>query len=142
MLRHMRATARFTDRRGAILIVVLAMLALFAIVGITFVMVASASAEKQRIKRDAQANDNGPAITDDGTNAFTRFIATLLYDEPDDATGLQNSLRGHSLADNMYGRYIQLPSGLTFSAARPSRGTASATSPRRPPPPGSIASSW
>jgi hypothetical protein len=105
MLRHMRRN----DRRGAILIVVLAMLSLFAIVGITFVLVASASAEKQRIQRDAAGIDNGPAIIDNGEQAFARFLNEFIYGTHDNATidptGLQSSLRGHDLAGLTYGRY-------------------------------------
>jgi len=99
MLRHN------APRRGVILIVVLALLTLFAIVGITFVMVAGASAEKQRILRDAAGGDTGPPFTDDGTAAFRAFLSGLIYDVADDATGLQSSIRGHSLVATMYGRY-------------------------------------
>src|SRR5262245_21158814 len=98
MLRH----SRLTDRRGGILIVVLALLSLFAIVGITFVLFASASAEKQRIRRDTLGGDFGPAITDNGEKAFALFLSELIYPMDDAAGGVYSSLRGHDLVRKMY----------------------------------------
>ena len=126
MLRHTRRT----DRRGAILIVVLAMLSLFAIVGITFVLVASASAEKQRILRDAAGIDNGPAIIDNGEDAFSRFLAPAhLRRVPDRCHGSPElAPRPQPRGDDVRpvlrsGRLRAIP----CSGARTWRGTASAT---------------
>lgn len=104
----MLRNTRLTSRHGAILIVVLALLSLFAIVGITFVLVAGQNAEKQRILRDASGAENGPPFVDDGQGTFSQLLSTLLTDAPDSGTGLQNSLRGHSLMATMYGRYSQI----------------------------------
>jgi hypothetical protein len=87
-------------RRGVILLVVLALLTLFAIVGISFVFYADAAAASSRIFREAESDDR-PDV--DPERLFTYFLGQLVYDVPDDETGIYSCLRGHSLARNMYG---------------------------------------
>ena len=103
---HMRRD-KTGQRRGVLLIVVLALLSLFAIVGITFVFFSGQKAEYARITADAQ-NPGTTQFPDDGTNAFSAFLASLIYpaipptsNAP--ATSYFNALRGHDLTSSMYG---------------------------------------
>ncbi len=94
-------------RRGVILLVVLAMITLLAILGITFVMNADATATGARIYREAQvissySRINDLTVTDSGI-AWESFLGQLIYDLNDDDTGIRSAFRGHSLARTKYG---------------------------------------
>ncbi len=83
------------------MLVVLALLTLFTIVGITFVYMSDSYALSARVARDAQ-NVWRPDIEPE--LAFSYFLGQLIYDVNDDSTsGIHSSLRGHSLGRNMYG---------------------------------------
>jgi hypothetical protein len=87
-------------RRGVILVVVLALLTLFAIVGLSFVLYANTAAVSARIFREAETQsrpDVAPELL------FSYFLGQLVYDVPDDERGVYSCMRGHSLARNMYG---------------------------------------
>lgn len=86
-------------RRGVILMVVLALLTLFAIVGLSFVFYAQAAADASRAAKDADAL-RYPDESPDKLMAF--FLSQLIYD-CDDTEGVYSALRGHSLARSMYG---------------------------------------
>src|SRR5262245_48057558 len=94
--------ARNSQRRGVILMVVLALLTLFAIIGLTFVLYASSAADNARVSREAETQDR-PDL--DPEMALSLFLAALIYDHPDDESGVYSALRGHSLARTMYGNY-------------------------------------
>ena len=87
--------------------VVLALLTLFATIGLSFALYADAAAASSRIYREAQS----PPLPDvDPELLFSYFIGQLIYDVPDDENGIYSCLRGHSLARNMYGlNYSKLP---------------------------------
>lgn len=88
------------ERRAVILMVVLAMLTLFTIVGITFVYMSDSYALSARIARDAETN----VVPDlDPEQAFAFALSQIIYDLNDDQVGVTSALRGHSLARNMYG---------------------------------------
>jgi hypothetical protein len=92
--------AELVSRRGVILLVVLAMLTLFAIVGLSFVLYADAETRAAQVFRDAQSSrqpDVEPEL------AFSYFLGQLLYDCLDDESGVYSALRGHSLLRNLYG---------------------------------------
>ncbi|MBI1913629.1 MAG: hypothetical protein HYS12_02570 [Planctomycetes bacterium] len=98
MLRPRHAEER---RRAVILMVVLALLTLFAIVGITFVFFAqknhSASVNfREALQRNPYSGGGADPL-------FRWAIGQLIYDVPDDLSGVQSALRGHSLARTMYG---------------------------------------
>lgn len=106
MLHAKNPTRRSTRRAGAVLLVVLAMLALFAIVGLSFVFYAESRATSSRIYREGQTL-NEPD-TPDAQQAALDLYAQLIYDAPD-RTGVFSGLRGHSLARAMYGYYYETP---------------------------------
>src|SRR4051794_5752267 len=89
-----------TARRGIILLVVLAMLTLFAVVAISFVLYADAQATSARIAREAESLDL-PDV--DPELLLSQFLGQLIYDVADDETGVYSGLRGHSLGRSMYG---------------------------------------
>ncbi len=107
MLLHHNHLRHNRQRRGVLLIVVLAMLTLFAIVGITFVFFAGSQAEYARIVADTNVAQQ--QLTDDGLDAFNAFLASLIYPTPPPQAGapnlersLYNPLRGHDLTTTMY----------------------------------------
>ena len=87
-------------RRGVILLVVLALLTLFAIVGIAFVLVANSQETTARIAREAESQT---APNFDAEEALNLYLGQLIYDVADDATGVNSSIRGQSLGRLMYG---------------------------------------
>ncbi len=120
----LRTSNHTRTRRGAILIVVLALLTIFAVVGITFVFYSGAEADGSRIFKQAQSQGN--IDTPDSTDVVNAFLGALLYDAGDTApTDLQNSLRGHSLARTMYGWNGTIGNNLTpFNGVGTFHGTA------------------
>ena len=87
-------------RRGVILLVVLALLTLFALVGLSFVYYANAEAEASRHYREAltlNRPDMNPEVL------LQYFLEQLVYDVPDNEAGVYSALRGYSLARSMYG---------------------------------------
>ncbi len=91
---------RARPRCGVILVVVLALLALFAGVALTFLLYAQARADAARAGREALA----PVRADvDADLLASAFLGQFLYDAEDDEHGVLSALRGHSLARSMYG---------------------------------------
>jgi hypothetical protein len=91
---------RSHERRGVILMVVMALLTLFAIVGITFVLYADSQATSARISRESESLQHADV---DPEQALALFLSQFIYDVNDDASGVGSGLRGHSLARTMYG---------------------------------------
>jgi hypothetical protein len=87
-------------RRGIILLVVLALLTLFAVVGLSFVLYADGQATSARLFREAQSPSR-PDVEPELLLAY--FLGQLIFDVEDDETGVYSALRGHSLARLMYG---------------------------------------
>jgi hypothetical protein len=90
-------------RRGVILLVVLALLTLFATIGLTFVLYADAEATAARIAREAESQ-TAPNVDPELLLAY--FLGQLIYDV-DDTRGVYSALRGHSLARLMYGYHAE-----------------------------------
>jgi hypothetical protein len=99
-------------RRGVILLVVLALLTLFAVIGICFVLYAQTAAQASRLYRDAE-RPGRPDVAPE--MLLTYFLGQLIYDLPDDATGVYSGLRGHSLARTMYGVNDTAPNVVPFN---------------------------
>src|SRR5215471_18452292 len=101
----LRKSASGEARRGVILIVVLALLTLFAIVGLSFVLYSQAEAESSRLHREDKSLRQ---VLESPDRMFGYALSKLLYDEYDDPTGVYSAIRGHSLARSMYGFDYQI----------------------------------
>ncbi len=88
------------SHRGVILLVVLAMLTLFTIIGLVFVFLADSYATSARVALDAEKVLR-PAVEPE--LALACVLGQLICDVPDEGSGIHSSLRGHSLARNLYG---------------------------------------
>ncbi len=99
MLRR-REVLALGPRRGIILLVVLALLALFATLGLSFVLYAGSEATSARLAREAESISR-PDVQPELLLGY--FLGQLLYDTADDPTGMYSALRGHSLARSLYG---------------------------------------
>src|SRR6516225_5074356 len=87
------------ERRGIVLLVVMALLTLFAAVGLSFVFYAEAESTAASFGADAPRK-NVPDIDPELLLAY--YLSQLLYDL-DDTNGVYSAMRGHSLARTMYG---------------------------------------
>ena len=83
-------------RPGAILLVVLTLLALFAVIGLAFVLYAESESTAARVHREAIAN--APSVPDPSAPA-QMVLSQVLSSDTDE----QSALTGHSLARLMYG---------------------------------------
>jgi hypothetical protein len=121
-LRHSSRDAR----RGVILIVVLALLTLFAIVGLSFVLYAQAEAESSRLYKEEKTLRQ---VLESPDRMMAHAWSKLLYDEDDNplygAPGVYSSIRGHSLARSMYGNddYYDPTTGFFVPNQTPFNGT-------------------
>jgi hypothetical protein len=86
---------RSSARRGAVLIVVLAMLALFAVVGLSFVLYAESQASTARNQKISVNDDTRP----DPLRAAELALGQMIYGTED----LDSVMRGNSLADSRFG---------------------------------------
>lgn len=89
-------------RQGVILLLVVIMLALFLVVGLSFMLYAESEATASRIYREAFTVNYDRADIDTGA-LLNYALGQLIYDVKDDIDGCDSSMRGHSLARNMYG---------------------------------------
>jgi hypothetical protein len=100
-----RSTPQLARRRGAILLIVLTLIALFSVVGLSFALYAEAEAVSARTRREAMAeNDAIPSQE----RAASQFLSVMLYPSEGGGTygtgnGTLNALRGHDFATMMYG---------------------------------------
>jgi hypothetical protein len=95
-------------RKGAVLLIVLVLLVLFATVGLAFMFYAESESANSQAFREIQ-DFRGPDIDPD--LAFSMFLQQLIFDCRDDASGIYSALRGHSLFRNMYALNYNFNSG-------------------------------
>src|SRR5215470_5858752 len=101
MLRPRHAEDR---RRAVILMVVLALLTLFAIVGITFVFYAQKNHSASVNFREGLQRATIPSAPDiPGDYLLNYSLAQLIFDTDDSPNGVQSGMRGHSFARTMWG---------------------------------------
>ncbi|MBI2803904.1 MAG: hypothetical protein HYX68_02860 [Planctomycetes bacterium] len=95
-MKYQYENIRNPRRRGMILLIVMAMLSLFASVALGFVFYADAEAVASNMNLQAQQRDQPDVDTE---ALATYFLSQLLY--PTD--NIYSALRGHDLARSMYG---------------------------------------
>src|SRR5262249_40168809 len=100
MLLQLQPYPADTARRGIVLLVVIAMLTLFAAVALSFVFYADTEAANSRTGRDALIRAQ-PDMDPEGALAF--ILSKLLFGEEDNEPGVYSAVRGHDLARSMYG---------------------------------------
>src|SRR5262249_21153147 len=64
---------------------------------------AEAQVDASSAYRDAQSVTAVPVADAPPAQLLDEFLRQFIYDVPDDATGVNSALRGHSLARSMYG---------------------------------------
>jgi hypothetical protein len=87
------------ERRGIVLLVVMALLTLFSAVGLSFVFYAEAESTIAAFSADG-GRKMVPDVDPELLLAY--YLGQLIYDV-DDQNGLYSAMRGHSLARTMYG---------------------------------------
>jgi hypothetical protein len=115
-MRRIRHPHKNNSRRGIILLVVLALLTLFLVVGLSFVSYADSELEASRNARDSSI----VAVPDfDAEQALAYILGQLNYGVFDDETGVWSSLRGHDFARNIYGNYYEIGAKTNIFPAGP-----------------------
>jgi hypothetical protein len=97
-----QANSASPPRRGVILLVVVALLTLFAIVGLSFVLYADSAARSSQIFRESEAQSSRVDLQPELLMSF--FLSQMVFDPDDDQNGVYSALRGHGLARLMYGQ--------------------------------------
>ncbi len=100
------------SRQGVILLVVLALLTLFSVIGLSFVLYANAQSTSARLAGEAQTLGR-PDVESELLLAY--FLGQLIYDVPDDESGVYSALRGHSLARSMFGYNDAVPNDVPYN---------------------------
>ncbi|MEZ6142275.1 MAG: hypothetical protein R3B84_17080 [Zavarzinella sp.] len=115
------------SRRGTITVIVVVFIALFFVVGLTFLLSSQNYSESAKIHREAAygghtgvrptsrlgAGDEAPPNPGD---IFNTALGYVVYDAPNDASGVYVGIRGHSLARAMYGMKMTDPSTIDPNA--------------------------
>lgn len=96
-------TRQRLPRRGIILLVVIALLTLFAVVGISFVLYSQQRTDAARALRESQQQTIDQRPNTRPEDLLNEFAAHFLFGQPENAEGIYSALRGHDLARNMYG---------------------------------------
>lgn len=92
-------------RKGIILLVVLALLTLFAVAGLAFVFYAQSRADSARVYRESQLQSLSSGPDTPPEILFDDWLRQFIFDVPDNGTSnfWNSAMRGHSLARTMYG---------------------------------------
>lgn len=96
-----------TRRQGVILLVVVSLLTLFAVVGLSFVLYAESQGKAAGLFREASVQSRADAEPE---LLLSFFLGELIYG----TDNVHSALRGHSLAENMFGH--EGPGSLTRNA--------------------------
>lgn len=98
MLRTLAARSP-ARRRGTVLIVVLAMLVLFSVVGLSFVLYSEAQLSAARGSKESENKETEP----NPAEASRFWLGGYVYGVGDTGVDLMNPIRGHSLTRSKYG---------------------------------------
>jgi hypothetical protein len=82
-------------RQGVILLVVVLMLALFLVVGLSFVFYSESAASASRINMEAQNPDHVDVLPE---TLQSWALGQFIYGSPDDSNGVLSAMRGHELS--------------------------------------------
>jgi hypothetical protein len=105
-------------RPGVILLVVVVLLALFMVVGLSFLLYAESAASASRIYREAQSLPLQSQVVDMDPNALLNWaLGQLIYDVSDRGEDVYSAIRGHGLARTMYGWNYGI-AGLNFDPTK------------------------
>src|SRR5438132_14344206 len=86
-------------RPGAVLLIVITLMALFTAIGLSFVYYAEAEATASKLFRES-TDLTRPDVDTELALAFC--LGKLIYGERDDEPGVYSAIRGHELARSMY----------------------------------------
>jgi len=90
-------------RRGVILMVVLALLTLFAVLGLSFVLYANAQSKSSDILLAAEEGVGANAIPDISPDTIANAVFNALLYPQDDSTGIYSAYRGYDFARSVFG---------------------------------------
>src|SRR5205823_701826 len=82
------------SRRGVVLLIVVILLALFAVVGLSFMLYAESEATASRIYRESQAITNKNLADIPAKDLLNYAMGQLLYDCRDDGSDVYSAMRG------------------------------------------------
>src|SRR5215213_4801020 len=91
-------------RRGTVTVIVVAFLALFLVLALTFAFYSIAESDQAKVYRDSA--DTGVVVlggAPDPTSIFNQLLGDIIYGPEDGVNGAFNSLRGHDLGRTIYG---------------------------------------
>lgn len=122
---HNTSSRPIDHRPAVVLLIVISMLALFAVVALGFVYYAESEATASRYYRQAATlaqADIEPELL------LSYFLGQLIYDV-DDTNGIYSAMRGHSLARSMYGYNSSAQNTVPFNGTGRLHYTVTPTSP-------------
>jgi len=95
------------QRNGMILLVVVAFLAMFSVMGLTYIVYSDVQLRQTLDDLNAKDIRQDPVkiINLDQSFVLNLFLERLIYDQSDDTPLNGNAIRGHSLARNIYSGY-------------------------------------
>ncbi len=126
----LRLQSQPPPRQGVILLIVVVLLALFLVVGLSFVWYSESEATASRIYREASFPADVADLPPEQMLSFV--VGQLLFDAKDDLDGTGSAARGHSLARTLYGwNYTLLPTGVVDSTSNSNTMAFNGTGPLR-----------
>jgi hypothetical protein len=111
-------------RPGTVTVIVVAFLALFAVIGLTFLIASQNYSTAARIRREHENREK--ADPPNPLEIFRVAMADIIYDAPNDQSGVYKAVRGHGIARNMYGQHPTLQNVNAYSGVGRPKGSGTA----------------